>query len=199
MNVYGGIKENDTKHRFMAWKRSLYSQGEGAFPKLSGTAAQIRALAKPLLDVFTIHRSACSDPHLRLVNTQIRMLLKTSVSLENIIDDNRGVYRWPTVVCQRFMDETCKYLALQKGISNFFDEQTPAIPLFNITIKSHMLVHCAAYSFGINPAMFWNYMGEDFMKRIKVIAQSNTRGTHWANVNAKLIEQYVRGMDFSTG
>jgi hypothetical protein len=115
--------------------------------------------------------------------------------MEEILDSNKALYRWNDATCDEFLALTLKYLELQKGLANHFDEQDPPIALFHTTIKSHMLVHCALYAYGINPTVVWNYMGEDFMKRMKPLAQSNTRGTHWSDVNGKLVEQYVQGMD----
>ena len=154
----------------------------------------MRHFGKPLLDVFDKYRKLAPDR--RLLHAQIRLLLKKSVELEVIIDDNKEFYRWPTPVCEQFLQSTFDLLELQRAVSNFFHNQEPAIALFHTTIKSHMQLHVALYSFGINPIMVWNFMGEDFMKRMKTLAQQNTSATPWLKVNAKMVDQYCRGMDF---
>jgi hypothetical protein len=152
-----------------------------------------------LLDVFTHFEKEFNtntpDPARKMVHAQIKLLLARSVELEEIIDANKSVYRWPENICERFLECTFELCALQRAVSNWCSEQQPPIAMFNVTIKSHMLIHCALYSFGINPVMVWNYMGEDYMKRIKKLTAQNAVATNWLNVNAKVIEQYVRGMD----
>ena len=130
------------------------------------------------------------------MHAKLSLLLRKSDELETIIDDHKDEYRWSDSVCEYFLATTYDMLALQRAVSNWFHNQTPAIALFHTTIKSHMLVHVALYSFRINPSMVWNFMGEDFMKRMKTLCQQNTCATDWLDVNAKLIDQYCRGMDF---
>ena len=38
-------------------------------------------------------------------------------------------------------------------------------------------------------------MGEDMMKRMKILLQMNTRGTPYLDVGNKALEQYCQGMD----
>ena len=156
-----------------------------------------RALGKPLLDVFCmfVDRDDDTDAGVIMMHTQIKLLLKKSVHLETIIDDNRSYYRWPEPVCREFLETVFEYLALQTALNTYFVTLRPAIALFHVTIKSHMLLHCAIYSFGISPSMVWNYMGEDFMGRIKSLVLQNTAGTAWLKVNEKLVDQYCRGMN----
>ena len=189
------LKDNGTTAKFHYWKRSLYDPGDGAYPKLSGTAAACRQFGKPLLDVFKLNCVKTGDKAVDTMHQQIVLVLQRSVKLEQIIEDHKLEYRWDTPVCEDFLETTFDYLALQKALSNYFVGQSPPIALFNVTIKSHMVLHCALYNFGINPCMVWNYQGEDFMGRVKKLVQQNTNGLQWKAVNGACIEQYIRGMD----
>ena len=189
-------EEHHTKHRFRHLKRSLYDQGDDTFPKLSGSAATTRALGKPLRTVFNRLVQRCPDAGRMMVHRQIDLLLLKSAQMEEIIDAHKNTYVWPRQVAKQYLKITFDYLSLQQSVHNWFSGQRPCIALFHITVKSHMLVHGALYNFAINPSLVWNYMGEDFMKKIKKLAAQNAVATNWLSVNQKVVQQYVHGMDF---
>jgi hypothetical protein len=184
------MQDAGTQHRYTHIKKTMYDRGT-QFPKLSGSAACVRAIGKPLQVIFEIYMD-----RKRLVDKQINLMLKRSVQLEEILHKNKDCYCWPKNVCDDFRTKTFEFLNLSSAIAEHFHTQKPPLKLFDVTIKFHILIHAALFAYGINPCVTWNYMGEDMMKKMKVLVQANTRGTKWLDVGDKVIDQYVQGMDF---
>ena len=52
------------------------------------------------------------------------------------------------------------------------------IRVFNVTAKSHMLMHLALYAGHVHPKLGWCFQGEDFMRVIQTLLQSCIRGNN---------------------
>ena len=184
------MQDTRAEHRYTHIKMSMYDRDK-QFPKLSGSAACVRAFGKPLQAIFELYMDRKAD-----VDKQINLMLKRSVRLEEILHDYKDFYCWPAAVCDEFQAKTFDFLNLSSAIAEHFHTLKPPLKLFNVTIKFHILIHATIFAYGINPCVTWNYMGEDMMRRMKPLIQANTRGTKWLDVGNKVVEQYVQGMDF---
>ena len=62
--------------------------------------------------------------------------------------------------------------------------------LFDLTIKSHYMVHVMQQAQWLNPRLSWTFSGEDLMHTMKILAQSCVRGTKASKVAAKMLSKY---------
>ena len=170
---------------------SMYDKGAAKFPEMSGNAKIIGSLGAPLLIIFAHYMDNRNIQH-----KQVRALLKRTVRLEEIMQENRQHWKWPRAASTEFLKNTWEYLELKRALANHYHQSSPAVWLFHVTIKSHYLVHLALFVEHMNPTLVWNYSGESMMKRIKSLCQQNSRGTGWLNVEPKVMDQYVYGMEF---
>ena len=79
-------------HRFGQLKLSMYTGPGDAFPCIKGKGAEIRGLAKPLLDACEHFLGQINQQH-----RQIQLCLKMVVAMENVLDDHPEDYRLPEV------------------------------------------------------------------------------------------------------
>ena len=160
------------------------------FPKLSGKGAEVRDLVKPLLDLWERHMDRGQRVH-----RQIRLALVMTWGMEQLMDRHSEEVKWPEGAAQEFQDNVLSYLALVTAIATHFHQQGQV--LFNVTVKSHYLLHLARFSFFLNPRLAWNYAGEDFMQKNKKIVQGSHKGTAAYQVGNKVFAKYGLGLDFA--
>ena len=99
--------------------------------------------------------------------------------MDEIIDDHKEVNKFGATVYATFKDAGFKYMILFNALGKYYSEEhVPAMKLFDVTIKAHMLLHCILQAEFINPRIGWCYYGEDFMQKVqtllKVFFLSNT-------------------------
>ena len=151
--VQHAYSANRTRHRYTNMRLSMFAGLPHHFPKLKGRAAEIRNLGRPLLHVVDELLDMTS-----LTNRQIRLGLKLSVRMEEIIDEHVDDIVWPQAVCQEFYKAAQSFLMLQTALGRHFHPQ--GCMLFHTTIKSHLL-HVAQAARFMNPRLGWTYSGED--------------------------------------
>ena len=163
--------------------RTPYAQ----FPKLRGRAAEVKSLGPALLHVWSESMNPASTQH-----RQIRLLLKTSCRLEDMLDEHRELVCYPEPIAREFEGHTWSYCRLLNALSADFASSGQR--LFDLTIKAHMLIHCARQSRNLNPRMTWCYSGEDFMHKIRTLAGSCLVGTKPWKYGTKFVKQYLVGL-----
>ena len=68
--------------------------------------------------------------------------------------------------------------------------------IFHYTIKCHYLLHSALMAHYLNPSLGWNYSGEDYMQKAKVLLQSCQKGNNPNRALAQAMAKYCFGLAF---
>ena len=84
---------------------------------------------------------------------------------------------------------------LQTAIAAHFMEQGQQ--LYDITSKTHMVLHCAMLSKHISPRVSWCFSGEDNMKVTQTLAKSCVRGLTGSAAQVKMAQHYRLGLHLS--
>lgn len=167
-------------------KLSMFVRRSG-FPKLRGKAAEIRHLGPALLSLWNSH----CNPNL-LVHRRISLVLKCNVQMESILTEHRYDFSLPPQAAAAFKHAAFSMAQLQTQLAEHFLDSD--VPLFDITPKTHMVMHCALLAGSINPRVVWCFAGEDFMQRGQTLAKSCVRGVRVSDANVKMARHYRIGL-----
>ena len=67
--------------------------------------------------------------------------------------------------------------------------------LFDITYKTHALIHVALQAADINPQMTWCYMNEAYMGVMKKLVAACTHGCAPSEVSNRALDRWMRSLD----
>jgi hypothetical protein len=186
--VLSFYKGNKYPGHFTNMKLSMFRSPGDTYPKLKGKAAEVRKLGPALLHVFEKHMQSPKMQH-----KQIRLALRCSCRMEEIVDDHPLEVVWPNAVAEEYLANCYNFLALATCLANM--SMQTGEKLFNITIKFHYLLHVALQARYLNPRLSWTYSGEDFMQKMKGLAAACTKGLGPYEVFNKVVSKYCLGMD----
>ena len=144
---------------------------ESNMPFCKSKASAMKGLARALLITFSeLARIVPALPETQL--HQIKLALRYSAIVDEIIDDHKEVNKFGATVYATFKDAGFKYMILFNALGKYYSEEhVPAMKLFDVTIKAHMLLHCILQAEFINPRIGWCYYGEDFMQKVQMLLQ----------------------------
>ena len=139
-------RTNRTTVRFKnLGKLTMYLRQNGT-PKLRGKAGEIRHLAGAMLSLWNAYMHEELEIH-----RAIKMALKSSVRMEELISDNRQSLAFPREAAEEF-NECCEnYLSLNAFLADHFAEEETS--LFLMTSKTHMLQHISLLSHCLSPRL----------------------------------------------
>jgi hypothetical protein len=153
-------------------------------------AAAVRAIGKPLLAVFELHMTEGDAIH-----EQIRLAMKLSVRVEELLDRPVASHRLPPEVSEEIRTSVDAMLALVSAVGRHYKVEGRS--LFHYTIKNHYLQHLSLRMWRMNPRASWCYSGENFMHVIKRIVGACVKGAGGVNVVNKATKKFVCGMAIS--
>jgi hypothetical protein len=156
-------------------------------PQLKGRAAEICALTPALHDAFNRFMDQNDDHH-----KKIRLCLKYSRNLDQIIHDHKDDDALPPAVAQKFKKLVFNMLTLYNDINQY--ASSIGRRLFNITIKCHYLCHIGIGAAYLNPRLGWCYKGEDMMHKAKILAASCVKARSMYTVIFKMMDKYLFGL-----
>ena len=162
----------------------MYSPSDRSYPKLKGRAAENRHLTPALLHVWETYMSNDNRQH-----REVRLGLKLSWQLEEILNANADEAVLPTAAADEFERTTFDFLAIYTSLANF--HMDGGSMLFNITIKSHYLLHCGLQARYLNPRLSWCYAGEDMMSKMKDLCSTCLRGNAARQATVKALAKYI--------
>jgi hypothetical protein len=170
---------------------SVANDPEGKYPKLKGQAGEIKHLGPALLFVFRAnHRQGF------LQDIQTFLMLEKFCRLDAILDDHPSTVfpRLPLAAAAEFERVAFEAASLQNALAAYYSGPPDPKPLFNITIKSHYMVHIAVMAKFSNPRISMCYGGEDYMKHMKQLVAASIRGMKAADVSKKLADKQAAAM-----
>ena len=175
--------------RFSNLKLSMFVKSDDAhdsFPKLSGRAVEIKNLIPALAHVWA-ELSDAADVH----HQAVLLGLVQSARMDSILDLYPDADRLPAADANAYRDAAYGYARTQGALADFYNEESGgALMLFDITAKTHWMLHGADNALYLNPRLSWNYAGEDFMGKVKVLHASCCRGNSAAMSTNKFASKY---------
>ena len=155
------------------------------FPKLKGRAAECKSLMPALAEVWEGYMTAGDVSHQAVLQG-----LKSSAMLDEILDCYPDADVLPDEVARDFVDHSWLYVRCQNAVAAHFNRDE-ALMIFDITIKTHWVCHCAQRATHLNPRKGWNFAGEDFMHKCQVLHQSCMRGNSAPQSVVKFAGKYA--------
>lgn len=150
---------------------------------LRGKAAELRSLARPLLEVW----AARMTPGIAL-HRKLHLLLKLNWKLEELLELNKFEVALGQADANAFRDAMTGFLLIQQELGQHFSEHEPK--LFTYTEKSHYLQHLALQSRYINPRLVWCFSGEDMQRRVQRLTAACARGQRPGQAEVKMCHRY---------
>jgi hypothetical protein len=149
-----------------------------AFLKIKGS--ECKHLLKPIA-IIAIRK--CSESQL---DRRVASCLQSICRLVDILDEV-GLF-----LTKEQHSELVRCLEHFNGhylwLANWAEEQDR--PLFNITIKMHMLHHMVLDAEFLNPRVSWCFKGEDYVGKISHLAGSVSMGVKITNLTCKISQKY---------
>ena len=199
-NLFKYWKDNKFQDHFTHIKLSMIHKPDDphdSMPRMKGKAIECRNLMPALIPVWeSVMDAGCVGHQAVLVG------LQASVEMDAVLDANRDVDVLPAPDAHKFVEASWLYVNCQNAAAQFFNTQT--LMIFDITIKTHYTCHCALVAPFLNPRLCWNFAGEDFMQKCKILHQSCVRGNSVHQSVCKFAEKYcialhLQLVDFEKG
>ena len=146
-------------------------------------------VGKPLLMVW----NDLFDPTIQ-EHRWIRKALQASVAIEEILEAHRGEFVLDTRSARSYVQHMFSLMSLVTALGHVYHPHE--VLIFHYTIKCHYLLHSALMAHYLNPCLGWNYSGEDYMQKAKVLLQSCQKGNNPNRALAKAMTKYCFGLAF---
>ena len=173
-------KEKKIVERYRGMNKLSLFQRKSGGPKLKGRAAQVAALAEPMLALWLQYMDKTSQQH-----KQICTWLKLNVSLEKLIKQNEDALAFPPSDHEALKRQCFGMAQLHRTLKQSYEDN--GVQLFADIPKLHAWLHCALASSYLNPRLTWCFRQEDNMNVHRTLAQSCCRGIRGPQVTAKMV------------
>ena len=100
------------------------------------------------------------------LHKQILVMLKKNHQMEELLNTYKESFALPDAEAMLFKQHAFDLAQLNNQISEHFMKEEEVF-LFQVTSKTHMVLHSALLSKHINPRVVWCFSGEDMMKHIQ--------------------------------
>ena len=162
------------------------------FPRLSAKAVETRDLL-PGVEQFCREWVANNPGYPVCVHLHRLVLLSTH--LDRIVFANQGLML-SRDECEEFKAGIFAYNQTLTNLAHHFHQRGQAY--CNYTLKNHYLCHWGlmAARTSLSPRIAFCYQGEDFMGVVKTLTVASSRGIETAKLFDKVLEKYLRGLDF---
>lgn len=181
---------------FLHMKLSMFVSLEDPhdkFPCLSGRAIETKNLLPALASVWKEYAERGNPAH-----DTVGWGLAQSIAMDQILDRYPDVDKLPDAEGIAYRDAAYNYARAQSACASHFNRQHGgSLMIFDITAKTHWMLHGADNALFLNPRLSWNYSGEDFMGKTKVLQASCCRGNSAGHSCNKFAEKYGCALHFT--
>eukprot|EP00973_Karenia_brevis_P005352 730898-Karenia_brevis.AAC.1 len=161
---------------------------ENIMPMLKARAAEVKNFGRALFPICE-NLLDMGVP----ANKIIVQGLKASCEMDALLDAHpHQVYpALPPAAQSKFAAAGYLYLKCQNFLANHFNTQPVPRMLFNVTVKSHYLVHILLQSKEMNPRSAWCFAGERNMYNCRVLEAACVNGTQYLNSSNDFSRKYA--------
>ena len=181
-------KARRTKSRFGVMTPNMIQPARAKLPELKGKAAQIRALGPIMVEVWRKRMDPGNPQHRDVLSG-----LESSAEIDRILRVHRKSPRFPDDVAKRFRKHCFNFYEVQASLIQFYHPDTP---LYNVTVKSHYLLHIGLIAAYMNPALGSCWQGEDMMRHVRSLVASSVNGSSPASAARTAMFKYTRALAF---
>ena len=168
---------------------------QGTMPCLIGRAGEIQSFGPALSFAYKQFANLNCVEIPAIQRAQIQMALEYTVGVDRIMDENRCNFVFERTVYEEFKTQGWGFLILYNALGFYFSEiARPAMKLFNMTVKAHMVGHCILQGRWVNPRLGWCYSGEHLMFYSRRILASCTKHNGPAAAVSMFFRKYRAGM-----
>lgn len=164
------------------------SDPHNTFPKLKGRAAECKSLVPALAHVWAEYMR----PDRPEEATVLQGLLH-SARMDEILDMFPDEDVLPARAAAEFSEATWGYAQCQDAVASYYN-RTVGYQVFDVTVKTHWMLHSAMVAAFFNPRKSWNYSGEDFMHKSKTLLQACMVGNSFTRAVIKFAGKYTYAM-----
>ena len=120
--------------------------------------------------------------------------LDASARIDQTLKDYKSYYRFPPDVAERFRQDCFQFAQCQNALIHHYH---PDVPLFNVTPKTHYVLHLGLIAKYINPGLGSCWAGEDLMQTARKLWQASCIGNvSGPQVQFKSMDKYMFAMSF---
>ena len=181
-------RDRDKKFKQRLQKLTMFQPKKG-FPKLRGRAADIQSLASAMLALFSEKMDADNRQH-----REIRLFLSLNNELDDTLDQfspSSGFMAVPAWQAEKLFRTGLQMAQIHARLMDYYKGE--GRKLFNMTSKTHFVLHCLHLSKYIHPKMTWCYKGETTMHRLQILWKSCLAGSkHWQVGRKAVIKERYR-------
>ena len=174
-------------HRYHYFNRLTMFQRKSGPPKLRGKGSEVHHLHQVMLHLWQKHYN-----HSISVHRQILLLLKMNSKVEDLLDEHKQCVALPAPAAKELLDSCKVTLHLQSLLFDHFSNED--VQLFNITLKTHDILHLAGHSHQVSPRLVWNFAGESNMGILKTLGANCVKGVAPEDACAKMMNHWSYGM-----
>ena len=170
-------KANNVKHRYNRKldKLSMF-QKDNKYPKLRGKAIEISALAQRLWVLWQDKMDSSNVQH-----RMIQILLQRNSQISDILEEFHprfGFLAVPMPQCEELYSKGTQMAHIHSCLMTFYQSENEK--LFNLTTKTHFVMHSLYNARWVHPSLVWCFKGEDTMQRVAKLWKSCLDGCkHW--------------------
>ena len=182
-------QENKIRNKYRSIRKLSMFVRKRDYPKLRGKAAEIKGFGPVAVHLWKKVMSPKDKVHRR-----VKILLETNLELDRLLDaypTTAGHWSLPKDVAKTFKQHMFTVGQLHKQLSDHF--KAIDIKIFNMTAKSHMLMHIALLSEHVHPTLGWCFQSEGFMRVVQRLLQSCVRGNTAVQAMGKATIHYNLG------
>ena len=121
------------------------------------------------------------------VHRKIAHMLRSNCFIEKMMSDKKREDLFSVEESKAFLQAAQQMCHLNYQLYQLFaDDDSIKGPIFQVTAKSHYLMHCAEYVHTCNPKLTWCYANEDYMGITELLHRTAPEAPLCTNVAAKL-------------
>ena len=189
-------KDNPVQDHYSTMKLSMFLNLEAPherMPKLKGRAIEVRNLMPALMHAWKHFMHPSQKPFELIVLTG----LQASCKLDEILAQYPEVDKLPRQEAAEFQSSAWLYAKCQNAAARHYGSLAGgSLMIFDVTIKTHQMLHGALRAGHLNPRHGWNFAGEDFMGKMKELMQSCVRGNNPGASVIKLMDKYSYALHY---
>jgi len=166
----------------------MFAGKKAASAKLRGTAAEVKCII-PVLHAIWKKYSKGKYPE---IEQNVELALRTSAEMDSLLAATGEEFVVPPDEASTLLAHAIThYNAFWELREHFADDD---FPLFQLTSKGHYVVHACILASSLHPRLAWAYTGEDFMGKIRTLAQSCAKGVSWWEASNKVQLKWLVAM-----
>lgn len=170
-------------------KLSVFMKKKG-FPKMKGSAAQIKA-AVPLIRAVWLKFAS----HENLNHRRISLVFKLDREIEDILVEfspQHGYYALPLEQARNIREKQAALSQLMVMLEEFYSNEPR--PLFNVVSKLHYAAHAVDSANTLHPFLNWCWKGEDFMSVTSTLISACLRSRNDIGATVAAMDRYRYAM-----